>query len=209
MTYSKIKDLLDIKSHCAICGDFLVPYLKERSSWRQNFPIINSRLNDDSFVFRVKYTSPSLSIDKKCRIDINSNTFYIDGNHQDDDILGANIELIDILRVFTDAQVNVELHCCNAKCRSNYYITTTNLKLKVNDHFSASIDPIMIDWECYNFSHFWIQNDIIRSTTSIYFTNQSLKEFPYTKPIVVPLIEVIPETKDKVFNKIKTIVNFG
>jgi len=204
MIYSKIKDLLNTKSHCAICGDFLVPYLKERSlSWHKNFPIINSRLNDNSFNFRVKYTSPSLSLDKSCHIDIDSNTFYINSNHQDDSILDTNMKLLDILRVLTDAQVNVELQCCNLKCRNQYYITTTNLKLKINDYHSASIDSIMIDSECYNFSHFWVQNDMIRLETNIYTTNNQ-----YAKPIKVPLIEIVPETKDKIFNKIKTIVNF-
>lgn len=204
MIYSKIKDLLDIKSHCAICGDFLIPYLKERSYWNNNLPVINSRLINNVFSFRVKYTSPSLSIDKNCHIDVNSNLFHMEKDNKEDDLIDANIELIGILRVITNAQVNVELHCCNKKCYSKYYITTTNLKLNVNDHTSALVEPIMIDWECYNVSQFWVQNDMIRLSTNIYTTNKQ-----YAKPISVPLIEIDQENKDKVFNRIKTIVNFG
>jgi len=62
----------------------------------------------------------------------------------------------------------------------------------------------MVDMECFNIPKLWIQNDWINKRTKIFSTKE-----PDILPIETSLIIFSKTEKDKLINKIKTIVNFS
>jgi|SRR6185436_17365373 len=192
--FYKIQDLLEYKKYCSICDYPLLAILKDRSS---GIPNINVKLNKNIFKFRLQYTSASDYLNEICILNVDTNELSI--LNKDNDLLIIPV----VERIFGYACVAVELHCVNNKCKYNYYVCTTFLKPIANKDIII-INPILIDIDCYNISHFWIQNDYLNKITNIFSTSK-----PQNKPISVPLLEIDPNNKNKIFNRIKTIVNFS
>lgn len=194
--FYKIQDLLDYKKYCSLCNHPLLVILKVRGGI--SIPNVNVKLNTTKFSFSLTFTSALISINEKCVLDINSNDLVI-VNYQND-----FTSLQEIKRIFEYSSMVIELHCINKKCKHNYYINTTLLKSTLKENMIININPIVIDTECYNISRFWIQNDYLNETTDIYDASK-----PENKPISVSLLEINYNNKIKIFNKIKTVINFS
>lgn len=203
--YKKIKHLLDDKKCCALCGEPLIAALKDNTlSCSKKFKNINCKILNDEFKFRIKYDSQRLSIDNLCLININSNQVIVTGINDQILTLSKNIKLLEIIDILKGSYPSIELQCVNGKCTNSYCLNTTNLKFTIDSETGVLVNPIMLDWECFKIPHFWIKNDIIRNRTQIYAINN-----PSAKPITTSLLNIDNKDKDKIFNKIKTIINFG
>lgn len=194
MLFNKIQQFLEYKKYCSICGSVLTPFLKDRNRYLSS---INSKLIEGKFKFKLKYVSPTLYLNNKCTIDITSNQLSIKDS---EDIF----YLMEISRVLESMRIVIELHCTNNKCKHNYYIASTFLKYIIDSEIGISIANFLLDIECYNLSNFFIQNDLIKNISWVYSTNNSL-----TEPISIPILKINPSNKNKIFNKIKTIINFS
>lgn len=200
MSFVKIKDLLNYKKNCSLCDSVLIPFLRDHGITPpyKNIPNINSRLTNDKFDFRLKYTSSTVSCNNEYFLDVNDNCITLKNN--------ANMhDLIESFNVLNHVCMYIELHCTNKKCKYNYYLMSAPLKYKMDSDTGIKIsNPFHLDSECYNLSTYWIINDLRKSTTNIFSTIHTKAE-----KVSVPILELNILNKDKVFNRIKTIINFG
>jgi hypothetical protein len=201
MIFKTIKDLIEHKSNCTICNSPLHAFLKEKARNKESIPqkricLINSKFKNQQFEFKLDYCRHNLDIHYQAILN-DSNLLILDPP-----ILEEN-EVEYALSFLTDLFLNIELHCLNKECKHNFYTFTSILKPKYNSDIGVFFLPFFLDWECFNLKHLWIQNDNVSQLTKIYNTNSIT-----TLPITMPLLQISSDNKEKIFNRIKTIVNF-
>ncbi len=195
--FDKIYDFILFKNKCPLCSGLLRPEMRSavmysyfyKSSIQNINSDISSRLTGDDFVFKIKYTSANVSIAEKCSLNINTNTLSID----------SNADKGNVRDIFNSFIVRFELHCTNKECKHNYYTFTNPVILSEQ----MKIENISTASEGFNLPKLWIQNDFSKDRTYIWSKQSE------NSPIIMPLIKIDPTNKDKMFNKIHTMVNFG
>jgi hypothetical protein len=200
MIFNTIKELIEQQSNCPICDTPLVAFLKERARNKENIPrkqinLINSKFKNKKFEFKLDYNSYNLDIHYKAIIN-DSNLLILDPQIKID-------EVEYILSVLSSMFLNIEMHCFNRECKNKYYIITSVLKPQYDSSIGIYFHPFLLDWECFNLSHLWIQNDHISQVTRIYNVDSIT-----TPPITTPFLPICVTNKEKTFNRIQTIVNF-
>lgn len=200
MIFNTIKELIDQQQSCPICGSSLTAFLKERARNKENIPkkqiySINSKFKNKQFEFKLDYNSFDMNINKSVTLDEN-NVIMFSLPAQADDINDAMSVLIKLF-------LSIEMHCLNKKCDNNYYIMTSILKPEYNSGLGLHFIPFFMDWECFNIKHLWVQNDHTSQITRIYNTDSIS-----TPPITTSFLPISILNKEKIFNRIQTIVNF-
>jgi hypothetical protein len=191
--FNNIKDFLNIKSKCSFCQTILTPIFTNFTGLYNYIPLIVSKLNDNYFNFNLNYISCSMSVN----VDINLNII-------NNELIYSPISypINQIIDVFESINPHVELVCCNKFCSMNYYICSNILSCKRSNSSNLKIRPLSLGWECCNVGKFWIQN--VNNNTNIYSTiNENLN------PIKVDFIDFNLFGKDKLENRIKTIIAFS
>lgn len=205
ITFKTLKDFIEHKTKCSLCDSALSPRLVGRIISRRMPPepeenyTINAPLTGDDFVFKLEYTSPYISINKKCKVNIISSEL----SSNDGDGL--------VKEVWTKYSPRIELTCKHKECKHNFYVLSSPMIFWSND--PNEYDPKMwgfcnvhTDVECFNLNKkLWVALDEFRSKTYVYKTDGNFLDPPFT----MPLMSVVPENKEKVFNRIKTIINFS
>lgn len=188
--FETIKDFISIKDECPFCSHKLVPILTNYT-FQNKIPLVNSKLNNDQFTFNFKYNSYNLDIISKGNLDINSNLLNFDIDESSTENAHEHIE-----GAFLNLYPHIELSCINRKCKTNYYISSS-----IFYSFNFKIFPVSIADECCNLSSYFILNPSSKDYSNIYTKNNNT-------PIQTQYIDFNTD-KDKIINRIKTIIAFG
>lgn len=196
--FDTINEFIYHRKNCIFCKQPLIPILTNFVGAHRGLKIsdINAKLTNDKFVFKVEYYSPSITINTECNINVLNN-----------ELSSENDEFTQSLIIFDVMAPHIDLQCRNAKCKYNYYISSTILKISTGDIMygeTVKINTLSVDMECFNLSKLWIKNDWINNTTQIFSTKN-----PNSIPCETQMILFDTIEQDKLFNKIKTIVNFS
>lgn len=191
--FPTIKDFINSQQECIFCCHSLSPILTNFLGVHRGLKIsdLNSVLTGESFMFKVEIQSSSEKLIEDCSININTNEFVSQSVIKASDLrcLGPH----------------VELQCRNKQCKYNYYVSSSILSFKLlEDDSKKYVNQIITDMECFNIPKLWIQNDWISNLTRIFSTKD-----PDIPPIEIPMIIFDKIEKDKLINKIKTVVNFS
>lgn len=191
--FSFIEEFIAIKSDCIFCNSKLEPiFTNFCGTSSPAIPILKISLKDSYYSFNFRYNSYSANIDTKVIINTRDNTIKFSAHPSE------HSNIIDALESLSP---HVELQCCNKKCKMNYYLCTSILRISGNSY----IRPFRLEYECFNLLKFWIKNDFASLLTDIYIKNSNYSH----KPIQVPLIHFDSLEPDKLKNRILTLVNFS
>lgn len=201
MIFHTVKELIEQQPNCPICDSSLVAFLKERARNKENIPkkriyLINSKFKNQQFEFKLNYNSYGIDIDNVAVLSESSIITFTP-------VFEPN-EISNALSVLSNLFLSIEMHCMNRSCKYKYYTITSVLKPEYDSDVGIYLHPFLLDWECFNINHLWIQNDHISQITRIYNINSIT-----TPPITTPFLPISISNKDKTFNRIQTIVNFG
>lgn len=191
--FTTLNDFISFRKECVFCNKTLIPILTNFVGANRGLKIsdINVPLTKNNFVFKLKIHSTSMSIEEDCSINIHTNEF----------ITGCDLNFSD----FQCLGPHIELQCRNISCKYNYYLSSSILSSKLQDNCNKQyINTVIVDMECCNIPKFWIQNDYVDHLTRIFSTKES-----GVSPIETSFIIFNKLEKDKLINKIKTIVNFS
>jgi len=171
-------------------------------------PLIKAKVKDDAFSFNIKYCSVGINIDIMASVNIHTNNVIFDVPPSFYEDVISKPKLIDI---FEGLMPHVQLRCVNKNCNMNYYSCSDNLKCVCPswhtgylDWSNIKIEPFFEYYESCNVDKFWVQNDIIYGVTRIISTANS-----QLNPIVIAPIDFNAFDKDKLKNRIMTIVTFS
>jgi hypothetical protein len=208
-----ISDFIKFKTDCVFCGKTLVPFLKVENSILtvgSKLLSVRSKLSEGVFVFKIKYTSISQHVDTFGSIDIATNLLYFDLEKSQSSL--STISYADAVAIFEGLYPQIELQCVNKQCKMNYYICSHLMSCEkasaangggyFNFGSYTRIKPFRTAFEACNVSRFWVQNDWTFKKTKIFSTKN-----PDADPIVVPMLEFIPNTQ-KFKNKVLTFITF-
>lgn len=207
ITFNKPIDFLSFKDHCVFCGSKLKPLLKSFIK-RQQQPMIKSKLVDDNFCFNIKNTNSTYSFDADISLDINTNIINFELNSP------CNLEnpLQDHLAVknyFDILYLHLELYCPSRKCNMQYYLCTNLLSSQsqlevVGKKSSVKLKPNILFMEAFIVNKSWVQNLWENHELNIYSTDNI-----DSAPIKAPFMDLSVMNKERVINRIRTIVTFS
>jgi hypothetical protein len=198
-TVGTIEEFLIIKETCIFCRQPLVAVLTNSiSNFGPNIADINAVLKDDKFQFRIKYDTGLVNVDVSATIDIVTDRFsyyYCNNSSPTEDILVKN--------AFIHMKPCVKLICEDKKCGMKYCVESDSLRLVGAGDY---LRPTGIWSESFIVSGWWIANiyDNLTSNTLIFSHNR-----PNSDGIYCPRLDFESYPKDKLVNRIKTIVNFS
>jgi hypothetical protein len=210
-TFGTIEEFIKIKDKCIFCQNSLTTILTNQSI--NNFVKIaelNAYVKNNKFEFVIKYDGERLNFDAFISIDIIDNKFnyYIKS--------GNYVKKDDVARIFIGMKPYIELVCENGNCDMEYYLQSDCLNCYDSPNAINTIRPISLlaesfavkDWYIYNFYHhramYNAYEDKQYSTTLI----QS-KYDPESKPLLCPRLDFEAQPKQKLIDRIKTIVVFS
>jgi hypothetical protein len=191
--FNTIEDFIKIRDNCIFCNQKLDAILTTYSSIGPPsnhgaiLANINSKLVDDKFNFRIKYTSISQNVDTKGWIDIKNNC-HIDESSDE------------ILSLFADMMPHIDLQC--NKCKMNYYLSGASLRF---DN-PPLVNPFILFAEGFNIGNLIILNTW-NTQTNIYNKN-NLTLLTKSPGIQLPFIPFDSINKDVLINKVQTYATF-
>ena len=201
MIFNCIQDFVDHKKNCPFCEVSLIPRIiatgRTIPAKTKEIHEINALLTNGVGRLKIRHTSPHIDINIQCSISLSDNLFSFEENfdiHQ----------LLEFSSVFENMYAFVYLNCENHKCPHEYYCISTVLKCYLDSQFGLRVSKISLDMECFSLSQYWIWNDYLTSNAKIYRIDDHKQP-----PINIPFLELKDSNKDKLFNKIKTFINFS
>ena len=195
-TIGTIKEFIKIKDNCIFCDQPLTPLLTNLlGSGAPKIADIKVPLYNDQFKFRLKY--PNL-FDVNIYINIKDNKFgfFLYGPS------AARYE--DVAHTFEDMRPCIELLCDNKNCGMEYYIQSNYIDINENNY----IDPLGIFLESFSVNKLWVANCYSSPNHITHTWIYSLAN-PNANSINAPRMDFSSYPKDRLVNRIKTIVNFG
>jgi hypothetical protein len=200
-----IEDFIKIKDKCIFCQQFLTPILTNLFGHQiPNIPDIVSCLYNDQFQFRIKYDAFYYSFDANITIDIKDNRFI-------SYYINASANCLDnyVTNAFLSMKPYIELVCENKECRMGYYLQSSFVTMDDNRTIKQitllSENFILDKWLVSNYSDYYKYSNINHYTWIYPRTHSSDPGNGISCPHLD--FETIP--KDKLINKIRTIVNFS
>lgn len=200
--FKNILDFTKIRTHCLFCNSKLVAELSNFSGTiNKDIPLYSGQLDENNiFNFKLVYHSIYSSVNTVGHLNAETNNITFDEYQYTSDLFGVNIEL----DVFQELHPYIILNCENNKCKMSYYAATDILKHELLSIEGAHINPVVFNWESFNYKKFWIQNDWVNMKTNIYSIMK-----PNVDPISYPLIDFRDYENDKLINRIKTLIVFN
>jgi hypothetical protein len=201
--YGTIQDFIKIKEQCIFCFQPLSPILTNLFGHRApSIPEIVSHLYNNQFQFRLKYDGDFSDFDVSATINIEDNRFsYYHGGY-------SNIRDGAVGDVFTSMKPYVELVCENKECKMGYYLQSEFLWVERDN----SIRSVGILSEAFVLDQWWISNNYNNLTpytcTSIFSRTHKIVG-QANPPVICPRIDFEAISKEKLINKIRTIVTFS
>jgi hypothetical protein len=210
-TFGTIADFINIKDKCIFCQNPLTPILTNQSNnTLVKIAELNAYVKNNQFQFGIKYDGDRLNFDANIAINITDNKFNYycrSGNY---------IRKDDVARIFIGMKPYIELVCEN-NCDMEYYLQSDCLNCYDSPNsMTNSIRPISLlaesfsvkDWYVYNFYHsqsiYNIDGDKHNLNTLIQY-----KCDPDLEPLLCPRLDFEAQPKQKLIDRIKTIVVFS
>lgn len=200
--FKSIEDFLAIKDTCIFCQSKLQAILinfNTIGSGTNYIPNLKGKLIDDKFIFNLKYVTAEIYVHVNGALDIK--TGDLDFTYAPNDKHAIYTPLSEAIVVFNSLMPHIELQCSG--CKYNYYLST-NVLVCDNNIIPVKIKPFFLYMECFNLDNLWIQNDLTCKHTNIF---SSINE--NVSPIKIPMIKFDSLEKEKLFNKIRTLVTFS
>lgn len=195
--YNTIEDFIKIKDKCIFCHKPLKPILTNLLGNFSQMADIYAPLQNHQFKFRLKYDGDRLNFDVNAIINTEDNkfNFFLYGP--------SAVTYSDVISVFMMMKPCIELICDNKDCGTGYYIQSNYLVVGPLEY----IRPLMIWIEAFNMDKLVIHNFYGHKDAD--FTRIFSKANPSIAPIIISKMNFESWAKEKLFNRIKTIVNFG
>jgi len=204
-TFQSIADFLKIKDQCVFCKSKMKNTLTNFTLGPDNIPLINAKSLDDRFLFEIGYVTGSYTLAASTSVDINTN--ILNFNLTTPVALnGYGIEYMMAKTVFENHKPHIELYCPNKKCKMKYGIQSDVFRIdRLDDSLSRfKIRPFILYMESFVLDKLWVQNDWINTCTYIYAQNNLNIE-----PIKVDLLNLEEMGKEKIINRVRTLVTFS
>jgi len=166
-------------------------------------PTIKSYLKDSKFQFNISHTTAEFTANANVVIDVNSNILrfsnYTDG-------LAPTIDEYTVRQIFEDYGPHIELYCPSMKCGLMYYLSGDWLKIsKIPDNPGAwAIAPFHLLLEGAKVRNYIIHNYWNTQTTRIYSVKHE-----ESRPIEIPMIDFSTMDKERLINRVLTLVTFS
>jgi hypothetical protein len=205
LKFESIEDFLKFKDRCPFCSSELKVSLANFVLAPNTIPFLKCRLIDNKFEFSLKHTSHSFELAADVSINSQNNivTFALTTpvvlEQYATDYMMAKT-------VFESMKPYIELYCSSRKCKMKYRLCSDIFAcLKIEGVYSSfKIRPFPVYMESFVIEDFWIQNDWTTGLTNIY--NKLKTE---CEPIRTNIINLETMGKDKIINRIKTLVTFS
>lgn len=226
-TLTNLDSFIKIKKACPFCHTTLVPILTnfEEVSWAtepQPVTTFNQSITrmSDKYVYvsnvNTTLTHGSFAFDLKIGSDLSKVLITTHGN-----IARAqgSIEINPLLTALDMLKLHVELQCLYSSCDVEYYVSSMPLDfyltqdLKLDDDFYSGIvqhedtirfRDVKLWMEAFSYNHLWVQNDWDEKVMRIFARNK-----PNSIPLKYDILDLESMPKQKIINRIQTMVNFS
>ena len=202
--FGNILEFTKLKNKCLFCDGALraslTNYINPRES--ESLPVLDATIDSSWVSFRINHTTQSYDIKADGVIDITNNKLVF-GLPPDSDmpLLDQHVAK----QAFVELCPCVVLACNNRKCKYKYSISTTRLDAKRLFNMNAwEIQPLKLLFESFRTGNSTVLNDWIFESTQIY---SRLNED--AEPLRVGFINFETMDKEKLINRIKTLVTFS
>jgi hypothetical protein len=200
-----IETFINLKEKCPFCQNKLKPSLTNFVMAADTIPLIKCRLQGEEFYFNIKHTSHSFQITAQATVNIKTNILQLQlttpvvmEQYATDYIMAKS--------VFENMKPYVELYCSSRRCKMKYHMCSDIfICLKREDSYSSFyIKPFSAYMESFVTGDYWVQNDWINNSANIYNRNKTDSD-----PIRTHILNIESMGKEKVINRIKTLVTFS
>lgn len=198
--YSNILEFTKVKERCLFCQSSLRTVLTNFIGPRKSgIPIINAPVKDDKFIFDIKHTTETYSIEARGTIDITTNVLTFDNSRSTET---PNADQLLAWQAFQDLKPHVELYCPNRECKVKYNLCSDVLVTRQKAYaIGWKMAPLKLYLECFKTNKLNVQNDCFQNMTFIYsITNED------ADPISVPMLDFEKMGKDKLLTRVQTLV---
>ena len=170
---------------------------------RSGLPLIRAPLTDGKINCVIDHTTATFSVKADVSIDIDKNVL------QFSDYTNGEMPSIDeylVRQTFEDFQPYIELHCSSKKCGLKYHICSGSIRLtKLPETNGAwTINPLRFLSENVILKKYVITNHSHAKVSRIYSRSN-----PDAGAIETPLIDFSTMDKERLINRIQTIVTFS
>lgn len=185
------------------CGSQLRSRLTNYTGFLDDdLPILSSHVDDNKIVFDLNHSGFAYTLKARGTIDITTHALTFEIQQHD----AANTPVVDALvvrRSFLDLSPYMQLYCPKKDCPHDYQIASATLFFQGTET-NFTIDPVKIGYESFTTGKLWVQNYYPLNNTYIYN-----KEREEAKPIITPIMNLRAMGKDRVLNRIRTLVVFS
>lgn len=219
--HKTIQQFIKIRETCIFCHSSMRTVLSSFLGLRNSgMPLLNSPVKDNKIDFIINETTEKSAIKAVGTIDISNNNllFKAEASEHDKILLIEDESRRDLLlyteetfakQAFENLSPHIEIYCSNKKCKFNYYLSGDIVRCsatlgKLSDVIKWKIKPFLLYQETFATETLWVQNDWIHLYTNIYPLHGS----SHADPIKVPLMDFKMIDKQKLLNRIKTLVVF-
>lgn len=166
-------------------------------------PIIKAYLKGNQFEFAIDHTTPEFRITADVIINAEKNVLLFD-NYTNGELSAIDEYLV--RQTFEDYRPHIELYCSNQKCGLSYHMLGQWMRLtKIPSVKGAwSIQPFGLMLEGIRIRNHVVHNDWDNKTTSIYSRNNEDAE-----PLQFPMVDFSAMDKERLINRIQTLITFS
>lgn len=175
-------------------------YLNPRAN--DTLPVIDATMQNNRFDFEIRHTTALYDIKAEAMVDASTNSLvYLVPTDAETPGLDQHV----VNQALKELRPHIELLCNNAKCKHRYSLSSYTLtSQRRNDVNAWTIGPVKLFLETFRSGKYIVQNDWIKGDTSIYLYDNDAVE-----PIKTPIIDFEEMGKDRLLNRIRTLVTFS
>lgn len=168
-----------------------------------SLPSIKAPLIDNKFSFKIYHTTSRFEIRADVIVDANANVLVFE-NFTNGEL--PSIDEFVVRQTFEDYRPYVEIYCPNKKCGLMYHLWGGQIKLKKVASVSGAwiIEPFNLVLEGVKVKHYIVHNIVGEKKTCIYSVRN-----PSARPIETARMDFSSFNKDRLTNRIQTIVTFS
>lgn len=203
--FVSILDFTKLKEKCLFCQGPLQACLTNFLGVRKGgLPDLNvSLVNNGRFSFGLRRTTESYDVQATATIDIvNNKLVFTLARDSEMPYLDQQV----VKQAFIEMKPYVELHCVNKGCKYGYSLTSYYVHdlTKEAGTTAWSIPPLRLFLESFVAGKSVVRNDWIIETTNIYSLHNENAE-----PIKTSFMDFEAMGKDKLLNRVSTLITFG
>jgi len=192
-----ITDFIAQRQICIFCQRPLTQVLTNSIGHpdQRILPDLYVTLKDQRFQFRLKYDGDWTSFDVSATIHLDDNRFSYYYNSSPTTCNG-----MEIINTFIGMKPCIELLCDNQECKMHYTVQSDSLQIDPNTY----VRPISPWLESFLLNDWYVCN--LQDLTETFIYSHS---HPNTSAIQCPRLHFEDYSREKLFNRISTIVNFS